>query len=416
VKLAVLSMMLSGYMAACLEAYRRQTGAKLLVLAWPCEKNAPFAASSFSGLGEILDRSKFGQEQIEECVRKFGPEAVLVSGWGDAGYNRICRRLRASGIPIIAGCDTAWRGSLRQHIAAFAAPWHVHRFIEVLWVTGERQRQLARALGFRGARCWDGFYACNWEQFARKTPDAPSGRARSFLFVGRYVEEKGIRDLAAAYRNYRTEVKDGWPLVCAGKGGLAPLLAEAGADDRGFVQPECLSDLMQQAGALVLPSLFEPWGVVLQEAAASGLPLIVSEACGAGVHLVRDGYNGYVTEPGQVRSLSSALVRMHRLSDVERQEFGRRSFELSKQYKPERWARTLQEGLAMLSYESDLAHDPIATGSGTKQDLETAIIKSFPLPPSSGVADETEEGSNGPGEWRKLAGVWQAGWCWRLPG
>jgi glycosyltransferase involved in cell wall biosynthesis len=283
---------------------------------------------------------------MEGLVGSFRPDAVLVSGWVDSGYNRLCRRLKAEGIPVVAGCDTQWKGSWRQHVAALAAPWHVHRFIDVLWVTGERQRQLAQALGYRGARCWDGFYCCDWERFARKTTEAPCPRERSFLFVGRYVEEKGIRDLAAAYRIYRTQVGSPWPLVCAGKGGLAPLLADVGADDLGFVQPDRLPALMHEASAFVLPSRFEPWGVVVQEAAASGLPLIVSEACGAGVHLVREAYNGFVTETGNAGSLASALVRMHNLGGTEREEFGRRSFELSKQYTPQRWASVFRDGLA----------------------------------------------------------------------
>jgi glycosyltransferase involved in cell wall biosynthesis len=356
-KLAILYTELAGYMAACLEEYRAQTGATLLVFARPAEKNAPFKANNFSRLGEILDRSKLGQEQIEEHVRKFGPDAVLVSGWSDPAYNRICRRLKAAGIPVVAGCDTQWKGSLRQHVAALVAPWHVRRFIDVLWVTGERQRHLAQALGFRGAHCWDGFYACDWEAFGGNAEklkteivkaESRNEQQHHFLFVGRYVEEKGIRDLAAAYRIYRTEVEKSWPLACAGRGELASLLAEAGADDRGFVQPENLPRLMHEASTFVLPSQVEPWGVVVQEAAAAGLPLIVSEACGAGVHLVRDGYNGFVTDTGDYKHLASALIRMHRLSEVERQKFGRRSFELSKQYTPERWARTLREGLARL--------------------------------------------------------------------
>lgn len=269
-KIAILYTSLSGYMTACLEAYRRQTGARLLVFARPSGGNAPFSTNTFSRLGEIVDRTQLGAEQMQEQIEAFEPEAILVSGWIDPAYNRICRRLKAEGVPVIAGCDTQWKGSLRQRLAGLAAPWHVHRFIEVLWVTGERQRQLGRALGFHGERCWDGFYACDWEQFARKKPDVPSARPHSFLFVGRYVEGKGIRDLAAAYRIYRAEVKDAWSLVCAGKGDLAPVLAEAGANDHGFVQPERLPDLMHEAAAFVLPSLFEPWGVVLQKRRRAG--------------------------------------------------------------------------------------------------------------------------------------------------
>jgi glycosyltransferase involved in cell wall biosynthesis len=336
-------------MAACLEAYRAQTGTTLLMFARPAEKNAPFTDTNFSHLGEIFDRSKVSQSQMEEHLRKFQPDAILVSGWVDPVYTSICRKLKAAGVPVVSGLDNQWKGSLRQHVAALVAPWHIHRFIDVLWVTGERQRQLARALGFRGAHCWDGFYACDWERFARPSPpELPPARPRSFLFVGRYVEEKGIQDLAAAYGIYRTEVENAWPLVCVGKGELASLLLEAGADDHGFVQPEHLPEFMHEASAFVLPSLFEPWGVVIQEAAACGLPLIVSEACGAGVHLVRGGYNGFLTETGNPNSLASALIRTHKLSEGERREFGCRSFELSKQYTPERWARTFRDGLAML--------------------------------------------------------------------
>ncbi len=347
-RLAVLYTRLSGYIAACLEAYRVSANATLLIFAWPAEENAPFVDVSFLRLGEIRDRSKLDEQQIEQMLRSFRPDAVLVSGWIDHGYRRVCRHLKASGIPVVAGCDTQWKGSLRQHVAALVAPWHVHRFIDVLWVTGERQRQLARALGFSGARCWEGFYACDWQRFARRRSEIASGRPNSFLYVGRYVEEKGIRELAAAYRRYQVQVEKPWALVCAGKGELASLLAAVGAEDRGFVQPEHLPDLMHEAAAFVLPSRFEPWGVVVQEAAACELPLVVSDASGAAVHLLRDGYNGFLMTSGASDSLLSAMLRLHRLSASDLREFGRRSFELSCQYTPEIWAGTLNEGLAML--------------------------------------------------------------------
>lgn len=365
-KLAVLYTELAGYLVACLETYRAQTGAAILVCARPPESNAPFSGASFTGLGQSLDRSQLSLEEIEAKLKQFQPEAVLVSGWSDPVYVHICRRLKAAGVPVIAGCDTQWRGSFRQRLAARLAPWYVQRFIDVLWVTGERQRQLAAALGYRGQHCWDGFYACDWKAFSgvaevrnhkfanasRQTTLQRGERGQasdpSFLFVGRYVEAKGIRDLAKAYQIYRSRTSNPWRLVCAGKGELGALLIDASAEDRGFIQPERLPELMRTATAFVLPSRFEPWGVVIQEAAAAGLPLIVTESCGAGVHLVRNGYNGFVAESGNENHLAITLARMHELSGDDQVEFGRRSLELSKQYTPERWSQTLREGLELL--------------------------------------------------------------------
>lgn len=399
-RVVVLYTRLSSYMAACLREFRIQTDAELLIYAKPSQPNAPFSGNSFSGLDGILDRSTFSETEIENHVRAFRPDAILVSGWGDPAYSRICRKLKATGVPVIAGCDTQWKGSLRQRIATLVAPWHVQRFIDVLWVTGERQHRLARALGYRGEHCWEGYYACDWKAFAAKSEERnrkskvgsnlqsplsasnPSSAfhlpsSPSFLFVGRYVPEKGLNVLVKAYALYREKAEKldsedraeraeassqnltsdlrppasdsrPWNLICAGKGELAGLLTHPGIQDKGFVQPEHLPQLMYESSCFVLPSRFEPWGVVIQEAAASGLPLIVSRACGAGDHLVRDGQNGFVVETGNVQHLASAMMRMHRLSDDERREFGRRSFELSKQYAPVRWAKTLVEGIKQL--------------------------------------------------------------------
>jgi glycosyltransferase involved in cell wall biosynthesis len=118
-----------------------------------------------------------------------------------------------------------------------------------------------------------------------------------------------------------------------------------GVENRGFVQPEELPRLMENAGAFVLPSRFEPWGVVVQEAAAAGLPVLCSTASGAGVHLVRDEYNGFQVESGSVEHLAETMRRMSALPVEERVQMGDRSHELSKQYTPERWARTFVEGV-----------------------------------------------------------------------
>jgi glycosyltransferase involved in cell wall biosynthesis len=168
------------------------------------------------------------------------------------------------------------------------------------------------------------------------------------LFVGRYIPEKGIETLATAYRQYRERVAEPWPLICAGTGPLRGMLVKCGANDVGFVQPKDLPAVMGKAAAFILPSLFEPWGVVLQEAAAAGLPLIATRACGAAVHLLRDGWNGYACEPGCAASLADAMVSMHETDVRSRQAMGLAASDLAAQYSPQLWANTLIHGVGRM--------------------------------------------------------------------
>ena len=189
-------------------------------------------------------------------------------------------------------------------------------------------------------------YTCDWVKFANVIKNRTTNHSPFFLYVGRYVDVKGIDILTQAYELYRTTVEQPWPLVCAGAGPLKFLLKnKAGIDDRGFFQPDALRKLMGEAAAFILPSRKEAWGVVVQEAAASGLPIICSDASGASVHLVQDGYNGFVVESGNSMHLSEKMIQMHRLSKEQRYLMGERSHELSKQYTPQRWAETLVNGL-----------------------------------------------------------------------
>ena len=316
-----------------------------MIYAYPSSEDAPFERSSFQGIGEVYDRSRSSLDEMLSRISVFSPDVVLVSGWADREYMKICRKLRAENVLVVAGCDTQWKGSLRQQLAGLTASLHVRRSIDVLWVSGERQRILAEALGYSGEKCWDGFYACDWASFADPGAERLKNEEPFFLYVGRYVEIKGIRTLANAYRSHRGRSARPWRLVCAGTGNLQDFLVDAGAEDYGFVQPPKLPALMSKATAFVLPSLREPWGVVVQEAAATGLPLILSDACGAGVHLLRDHLNGMLFPSGNPEALARRMEELSSLPSEIQAEYGKHSFELSKQYTPDRWVQTLTSGL-----------------------------------------------------------------------
>lgn len=336
-------------MAACLKALKNQYPVELLVFRWPAVKDAPFDDDVFTWIDHLHEKKDMNAAQVLKIVSGFRPDGVLIPGWIDADYLRVARVMKRRKIPVVAGCDTQWTGSLRQRLSRYLSPWFLHTAIDVLWVTGERQRVFAKALGYASDACWSGFYACDWDRFALQQDESFVNRPEQFLYVGRYSEEKGLAALVSAYQQYRSMVSEPWPLVCAGAGAESRLLKGiSGIEDRGFVQPDKLPAMMRQAQAFVLPSIREPWGVVVQEAAASGLPILCATSCGASTHLVQDGYNGFLFESGDIKHIALCMASISEASPQHRAEMGQRSYELSRQFTPDRWAQTLIKGFSAL--------------------------------------------------------------------
>ena len=354
-RLAVLHSKLSGYMVSCLKALKTRHNIQLLVFRWPVSSEAPFDSfDTLDWIDALYTKRNQHAEDILQIVKDFRPDGLLIPGWMDRDYLKVARVMKKQGVTVVAGSDTQWQGTLRQWGGKLLAPHMLHNAIDVLWVAGERQRTLARHLGFTGENCWSGLYACDWKKFAYVFNTRDFQSAPAFLYVGRYTYSKGLDVLLAAYRTYRASVSDPWPLICAGAGEQQHILSgQKGVIDKGFVQPDRLPTLLGKASVFVLPSRKEPWGVALQEAAASGLPLICSTACGASIGLLQDAYNGYLFENGDADHLSRQLIQMHNLQIPERLQMGERSHELSKQFTPQRWADTLVKGLKRRSVLSE---------------------------------------------------------------
>jgi glycosyltransferase involved in cell wall biosynthesis len=125
------------------------------------------------------------------------------------------------------------------------------------------------------------------------------------LFAGRLVEVKGVRD----YLQARMLLGPNAPAALfAGDGPLENEVRSAtGVRHLGFQQHKELIELFALAETTVVPSVSEPWGVVVNDALAAGCPVIVSDAVGAAEDLVRDGVNGRVYPAGDVGALAAAL-------------------------------------------------------------------------------------------------------------
>ena len=207
-------------------------------------------------------------------------------------------------------------------------------------VPGERAFQYARRLGFAERAIFQPLYgvgSANLQRAAEKRKAL--GFPRRFIFIGRLVEEKGIRTLVAAYAMYRRRSPAPWPLRVCGTGPLEVLLGEQeGVEVVGFCDPEVVPAMLADASVFIFPSLYEPWGVALVEACASGLPVIASRACGLTVECVREGWNGFVVATGDEVALCEAMLHVEGCHPS-LPEMGERSIHLAQPYAAENWAR-----------------------------------------------------------------------------
>jgi len=195
------------------------------------------------------------------------------------------------------------------------------------------------------------FFATQAEQ-AKREPAVYRERfglpRRFILFVGRLVPEKGVLDLLEAYAKLESGVRSEVGLVFAGEGVSRKELAQQAKRIGpgivcfpGFAQREDLAGLYALAETLVLPTHSDPWGLVVNEAMACGLPIIVSSVAGCSADLVEDGWNGYVVPPRDPEKLSVAIDSLARQPEL-RRRMSVGSSERIRNYSPEACA----DGLA----------------------------------------------------------------------
>ncbi len=317
---------ISGYMCACWKALQQDPSIDLRIVAFEprSSTNTEFGKSMLVGLPiRLVHREKHDEmsRALAEETKTHRPGVVVVSGWFYPPYRDLAKQRHAANQPVVMSADTPWRGTWKQHLSRFVNGPYV-RNMAVVMAAGQRTADYMLRLGIDPSRVRCGMYGYDDALFARAADqrEQAGNWPRSFLFIGRYVEVKGIAVLLEAYRRYRDSVTSAgdtpWSLECCGKGPFGEQLRAAeGVTDHGFVDPAALPDRLARAGVFVLPSRYEPWGVALAEAMGSGLPAIATSACGAALDLIKDHHNGLLVPPDHAGSLADAMVSMHRAGD-----------------------------------------------------------------------------------------------------
>jgi glycosyltransferase involved in cell wall biosynthesis len=287
------------------------------------------------------------KETILNNLIDFNPDIVISAGWMIPEYNWLCKRIKKTiDIPIVAYSDTPWYGRIKQKINTVLSPFILKKTFTHIWVAGIRQYEYARRLGFSNEQIIfnslsadvNTFHCVSLESKKIKYP-------KNFIYIGRYIELKGLRNLMKAWS--LIEDKKDWTFTLVGEGEMKNELVDNGNFIvKNYMSQDLLLKELQNSGCFVLPSLRENWGLVIHEAAASGLPIICTETCGSVPHFVINNYNGFIVENNSISDLKLKMEKVINLDSLTLLNFGIRSRYLSNSITPEIHAASLLQLLS----------------------------------------------------------------------
>lgn len=335
---------LAGYFLSCVNELAKDKDFSIHIIRWPVNNEAPFKFS-FNDRLKIYDRNSYDIPALEKLVKEIDPAFIYCSGWMDKGYLKAASGF-TNKIPVVVGFDNHWRGDLKQVVASFISQFTIRKIFNHCWIPGEPQEKFARRLGFSDSEILKGFYSADVDLFNSLYQKYSNVKAQKyphrFVFSGRYIPHKWVKELCYAFIEAAGESKTDWELWCLGTGTESKVKHER-IRHLGFVQPEKMEEVIAATGVFVLPSTFEPWGVVVHEYAAAGFPLLCSNAVGAASAFLEEGKNGVVFKSGDYDDLVASLRNIMAMSDHELMEMGKHSNGISKTITPEKWAMTIKD-------------------------------------------------------------------------
>lgn len=327
--------------------------------------------------------------QVRACLDRVRPDALAVPGYANTGTIAALQWCWEKGIPVVLMSESTARDQKRI--------WWKEKMKRILvtgcsaaLVGGRPQREYLVGLGMPAERVFTGYDVVDNSYFDHKALEARSRRAelaaryrlpgRYFLACARFIAKKNVSGLLRAYAHYLQLVCGGqaggglsntWKLVILGNGHLREqLLSEVlalGLEKHvqmpGFKQYPELPVYYGLASAFVHSSQTEQWGLVVNEAMASALPVLVSNRCGCAPDLVKDGENGWAFDPNDVEGLARLMLRTATLGP-RLETMGQAGRRIISSWGPERFAEGIRAAVEAA----------IRIGSGKRRSLGARLL------------------------------------------
>lgn len=263
-------------------------------------------------------------QRIMKILNAINPQILYISGWSskEALFSLFWAKTHKKKCITIS--ESSEIDSKRTYFKEIIKKSLIKMF-HAGFVGGISHKEYLIELGLHKNKIFKGYNAVDNLYFKPKSSLTYNGDGY-ILASGRFIGRKNFVRLLIAYKDYRRLVTNPKKLVLCGSGVLDKTIKQTIENFElkefiktpGFVQYEELPKLYHNASVYVIPSLSEQWGLVVNEAMASGIPVLASEVCGSAIELIKDGFNGYKFNPYETESITSSLVMFDKLMDSDK--------------------------------------------------------------------------------------------------
>ncbi|MBE9241023.1 glycosyltransferase family 4 protein [Synechocystis salina] len=316
----------------------------------PCE----FVCLNPDGVLEEIPFLKLVR-QVFTCLYKLNPDVVIVAGYFDPGMLAALFWAKVHRKKVICLSESKDDDFLRIQWKEFVKKTIISNY-DAAFVAGKPHARYFHKLGFDKNAIFCGHNAVDNKVYhpddIAKLPH-PLLNISYFLSINRFVPKKNLITLIKAYaKYYETVPENAWHLVLCGDGEMR-LEIEALIDKlhltnvihlTGFLQQHDLLPYFAHAQSFVHASTTEQWGLVVNEAMASSLPVLVSNRCGCFEDLIIEGVNGFGFNPENQEQLTELMLKMSS-GEINLKTMGQLSLEHIQKYSPDYFAHGLQQAI-----------------------------------------------------------------------
>jgi glycosyltransferase involved in cell wall biosynthesis len=331
-KILYLYSELVGYQIPIFETYVNSYHAHVYVMSWDKNKLKPYVPPDLHGV-IYYKRSEYSKYDIMDLTNEINPDIIYISGWMDKAYLYVVKRMKKRRVPIVAGFDDIWTGTLRQRIGSLIFPFLFRKYFTYAWVAGPYQFEFAKKIGFKNRDIIFDMLSANTNIFKSDIKSIYQKKvSKTFLYVGNFRKVKGTDILIEAYNLYLNNYNGTkWKLICVGNGELGKELKnDENIEVISFASTEEIVEISKRADVFILPSRHDQWGVVVHEFVSLGMPIILSENVGAKATFFINGFNGFQFRNKSATDLAQKMIEMSNLDAENISNMGINSYVLSK--------------------------------------------------------------------------------------